>query len=97
MTAPDTRVDVRILLRDTATGEEAWHVETASAEQANDPDDNLGFYWTDGNGGCDCERSRCLHAALGRPDPNVPCGDSRIIIVEATVDGTSRQGWCEKA
>lgn len=79
--------ELRILLRDTETGAEAWHVETVSAEQAEDPDNNLGFYWTDGNGACDCERGRCLRAAIGAPDPHFPCGDTRVVIVEARIDG----------
>lgn len=83
--------DVRVLLRDTETGEEAWHEYAITQERADDPDDNEGFYWTDGNAGCDCERLRCLHAALGRPDPNIGCGSSRVIIVEATVDGVKRE------
>jgi hypothetical protein len=79
---------VRVRLRDVVTGDEAWHqYETA---HDRDPDDDEGFWWTDGNAACDCERARCLAAALGRPDPNVPCGSARIVILEATIDGAPR-------
>ena len=74
---------VRIRLRDTATGDEAEHSYDTNLALADDPDDDEGFYWTDGNASCDCERGRVLNMALGRPDPNIPCGDSRVRIMEA--------------
>jgi hypothetical protein len=87
-------VPVRVHLLDTQTGLEAWYEYQIAIDRAEDPDDNEGFWWTDGNAACDCERGRCLYSALGKPDPQVPCGDSRIRIIEATVDGKSRK-WCD--
>jgi hypothetical protein len=85
--------DVRIHLRDTETDDEAWHVYQMDDARVDDPDDPEGFWWTDGNAACDCERGRCLAVALGRPDPCIPCGDSRVVITEATVNGQSRLAW----
>jgi hypothetical protein len=79
--------ELRIVLRDTETGDEAAHIQSVDAERMADPDEPEKFYWKDGNAGCDCERARCLYAALGRPDPDIPCGDSRVVIVSATLDG----------
>jgi hypothetical protein len=92
-TDPDAVVEVRIHLRDTQTGDEAWYHFQTEASRAHDIDDPEGWYWTDGNGACDCERMRCLAAALGRPDPKIPCGDARVVIMDATVDGAPRKGW----
>ena len=77
---------VRVRLRDTKTGEEGVH--EYDAENA----DGAEFYWTDGNMACDCNRMQCLHEALGRPDPAVGCGSSRVVIVDASIDGV-RQEW----
>lgn len=85
---------VKIRFRDTQTGDEATYAYETERTAADDVDDDEGFYWTDGNGACDCERLRCLHAALGRPDPNIDCGSSRVVIVEATIDGTPRD-WVD--
>ena len=79
--------DVRILLRDIETGDEAWHIYTIESERASDPDDPEGFWWTDGNAACDCERMRCLALALNRERKEIPCGSQRVVIVQATVDG----------
>jgi len=85
--------DVRIHLRDTETGEEGWHVYQIDDARGDDPDDPEGFWWTDGNAACDCERARVLAAARGKSDPHVPCGDARVVILDATVNGVPRAGW----
>lgn len=87
--------EVRILLRDTQTGDEGWHVYEMPDERAADFDDPEGFWWTDGNAGCDCERMRCLDLALNRARRDIPCGSSRVVIVEATVSGVSRPLWAD--
>lgn len=81
---------VRIRFRDTETGEEGVHTYDITQERADDVDDDEGFFWTDGNGGCDCERARLIAASHGRPDPNIGCGSWRVVIEEATVDGKPR-------
>lgn len=87
--------EVRIRFRDRETGEEAEHVYETSRSPDDDVDDEEGFYWTDGNGACDCERLRVLLAALGRPDPRVACGSSRVVIVAATFGGHPRLSWAD--
>ena len=85
--------EVRIYLRDTETGEEAWHVYQMDDARVEDPDDPEGFWWTDGNAACDCERARCLGPPQSAaPMPHLACGDDRIVIIEATVNGHSRLG-----
>ena len=86
-------VQVRIHLLDTTTGVDAWHIYEMEASRADDPDDPEGWFWTDGNASCDCERARCLYEAIGAPDPNLPCGDDRIMVIEAIVNGERRESW----
>lgn len=86
-------VEVRIHLRDTHTNAEAWYVYQMDGVRADDSDDPEGFWWTDGNAACDCERGRCLAVALGQPDPHLPCGDDRVVILDATVNGQPRLAW----
>lgn len=86
---------VRIQFRDRETGDEAEHVYETDRTPADDVDDDEGFYWTDGNGACDCERLRVLHAALGRPDPRIDCGSTRVAIVKATFGGIERP-WVDR-
>jgi len=90
-------VTVRIHLFDTKTGLAAWHEYKMDSARADDPDDPEAFWWTNGNAGCDCERARILYAQLGKPDPNVACGNSRVCITDATVDGIRRESWCDKS
>jgi hypothetical protein len=87
--------DVRIHLRDTETGKEAWHVYQMDDARVDDPDDPEGWWWTDGNAACDCERMRVLAAAFGKPDPNIACGDTRVVIEDAIVNGQPRESWCD--
>lgn len=87
------RVEIRF--RDTETADEATHAYDTDRCQFDDVDDDEGFYWTDGNGACDCERMRVLSAALGRSDPNIACGSSRVTIVSATFDGVAMK-WADR-
>ena len=57
------------------------------------------FWWTEGNGGCDCNRSLYLNRehALGLGEcehnddvPNLPCGDT-MTLVSLTVDGQPQE------
>jgi len=77
-------------LKDTTTGEEATHEYEITPERADDPDDCEGFYWTDGNGACDCNRVQFFKGALGDTGDGALCSNGRIVIVEATVDGVTR-------
>ena len=79
---------VRVLLRDTQTGDEAWHEYDVEDRYA----DSQEFWWTDGNGACDCNRMGDLARALGREDPDLECGHDRIVIAQAEIDGVP-QDW----
>lgn len=58
--------------------------------------DGQWYWWTEGNGGCDCNRSLFLNREYGlglgeknKEDddvPNLPCGDT-IELLSLTVDG----------
>lgn len=87
---------VQIHLLDTLTGDRAWHVFTMDRDRAEDPDDPEGWYWTDGSAACDCERMRVLSSVLGRSNPDIPCGDTRVKIVAALVDKKPRPSWLDK-
>ena len=93
MTATTARV--RVLLRDTQTGDEAWEESDVEVQYL----DGQQFWWTEGNACCDCNRLTFLHRALGKEqdvtddrDP-YPCGDGRVVIVRAEVDGVEQPSW----
>lgn len=59
---------------------------------------NAVFQWTDGNGGCDCNRHLYFERALGRADSEdlwdeAVCGDELYTLVDLSVDGVSY--WSE--
>ena len=84
---------VRIRFLDTITGDVGEYRYDTERLLADDPDDDEGFYWTDGNGACDCERMRILRAVTdGGSDQDAPCGDSRVRIIEAW-RGNVRVPW----
>jgi hypothetical protein len=78
---------VVVRLREIATGREGIHRYTTDDAPDATAESCVEFYWTDGNGGCDCTRGNCLAEALGEPDPLLPCGGETIALLEATVDG----------
>lgn len=80
----------RVDFLDTETGrrasvdyDEPWWDQYGREEM----DDHLDFCWTEHNNGCDCNRGDYLARALGEPDPDLPCGSSRIAIRLTLVDG----------
>lgn len=80
-------VSCAVTLRDTVTG------RVASVKEQFESAVTAEFWWTDGNGACDCERLRQLWAAFREPDPNIPCGDDRVEIIAAAIDGVAVEGW----
>jgi hypothetical protein len=66
--------------------------------------DSEEFFWTDGNGGCDCNRSLYLnreyHLGLGRPDRSgficLPCGDT-IRLISLIIAGVEQLDALERA
>ena len=91
-----THVPVAITLR-LPDGREFTCHEDCLAEHA----DGMWYWWTEGNGGCDCNRSLSLNRAhkLGLGDPNgehcldercLPCGDT-ITLVALSVDGVEQR------
>lgn len=86
---------IRVTLRDTQTGDEGvyeYDNDTPPDPDAESPFDGDEFLWMDGNFACDCNRLLFIARALGRPDPDVTCGEDRVVIVEATIDGV-KQEW----
>ena len=84
---------LRVVLRDTVTGDEAEYAQNVPAGVDLD---TLEFVWFEGNDGCDCNRGSYLASALGKDDPRLPCGDSRVVIVSARLDdGDPLPGWSE--
>lgn len=86
---------IRVTLRDTQTGDEGvyeYDNEPDPDPAGEDPFHGDEYLWTDGNFGCDCNRLLFIARALGRPDRDVTCGDERVVIVDATIDGV-KQDW----
>jgi hypothetical protein len=73
------RVCVDVTLRRVADGVERVHVDNTGFPVAqnrtiddviDDVIDGVIFWWTEGNGGCDCNRSLSFAAAAGEPEPD---------------------------
>lgn len=45
------------------------------------------YMWSDGNYGCDCNRSLFFARAGGEPDDETQCGETAFKIVKITQDG----------
>jgi hypothetical protein len=45
------------------------------------------FYFTDGNGACDCNLSMMIRQQVDPTVPDLPCGTTRIKLVSLAVDG----------
>jgi hypothetical protein len=79
---------LRVLIRDTRDGREAWHEERHAAD--DDLEHLLRFMWTEGNYSCDCNRSLFFARALGEPErasTGYCIGEGRYVVVEATLGG----------
>lgn len=85
----DVRRRCRIGWLDTKTGKIGVYLENApGAAHVDGPDDISIWWWTDGNGGCDCNRVGLLLQVDGG---ETPCGDDRVAITRIDVleeDGT---------
>lgn len=89
-------VQVAAHLFNPETGERA--VYTHEHLVLDDPEYDLcgvvWFLWTDGNFGCDCNRSTFLERALGKIGPNefgeLVCGDGGIIVEKLVEVATGR-------
>ena len=59
------------------------HVVNQGWDEANDF-----FLWTDGNFGCDCNRSDFFAQANGEPDPeiDIDCGDGKRFLVKIVLE-----------
>jgi hypothetical protein len=44
-------------------------------------EDDITFYWTDGNGACDCNRMLEFYRQRGQPDIRRTCGDTRMTLL----------------
>lgn len=76
--------ELRVLLKDTETGKQGWYSDQFPDDY---PSDAVDYMWTEGNNACDCNRGDYLAEALDEPRPNLPCAGSRIVVLEATLDG----------
>jgi hypothetical protein len=57
------------------------------------PEDADDFWWTEGNGACDCNRGDFFARAGGEEDPDTPCGDSAYFVMKfIRADGTEIEG-----
>lgn len=90
MNTPNT-VTVRVHLKDLVTGEDAWHTYEIAPEHVESQE----FWWTDGNMCCDCARGAVLARERGKPDPNLPCTNNRVVVLEATIDGVPQPSWID--
>tara|TARA_R110000868_G_scaffold13885_2_gene64485 strand:- start:185 stop:454 length:270 start_codon:yes stop_codon:yes gene_type:complete len=72
---------VQVVLQRVSDGEQRTVVDEDS-EYA----DGAEFWWTEGNGGCDCNRGLYFERAAGRdPDNRMPCGDVAYRLVSLKI------------
>ena len=77
-------VGYSVLIRDNATREERLCPQT----EVKWTDDCDVYWWTDGNMGCDCNRSLCFARAGGATEEEawaqeIDCGDTRFTAIKA--------------
>lgn len=73
---PETTIRTRIQIRRVSDG---------TVKEGNGPDaygrtridaaEAANYWWTDGNGGCDCNRSLYFNRFGGEPDGDIRCSD----------------------
>lgn len=76
-------------LLDTLTGERAVEVRDSWGHDDDEviyDDRNILYWWTEGNGSCDCNRALALYRQYGF-DLDVECGDDRFVLERLVVDG----------
>lgn len=75
-----------VTIRRNADGETRDYQSTCPWQTYDDGTDNL-YWWTEGNGGCDCNRSMCFAQAGGEPtNIDVPCGETAYRILRFTLE-----------
>jgi hypothetical protein len=85
--APPSGYDV-IIRRASDGVERTYHMSGCEMPTARDD-----FWWSEGNGACDCNRGDFFERAGGNDDSDESCGDSRYLVVAfigsdgARVDG----------
>lgn len=79
---------VVVKLRDRRTGVEGTYAYDVDPQYV----DAQEFLWHEGNYSCDCNRLAFIAQAHGRLDPDAPCTNGWVEIVEATIDGV-KQDW----
>lgn len=57
---------------------------------SDDPDDDPLFWWTDGNGACDCNRAALFASANGEADPEQPCDETAYVATFANLSDGRR-------
>jgi hypothetical protein len=82
-------VNVRVVLRRVSTGEEVT-IENEAAWLGPPERESLEFWWTEGNGGCDCNRSLYFERAKGVGEGGLtdhPCGNEAFALTVLEADG----------
>ena len=72
-------IQIRVTIRDTATGEERTYEEDAPDWKPDDyhPGGFSDYIWREGNYSCDCNRGNFFTAANGEESRDEECGHSR--------------------
>lgn len=92
MSAPTFPIPVVVTIRRGSDGvarvsDENWTLQ----ENIDEPGAPLLFWWTEGNGGCDCNRRLFFARAAGEPDPeDYDCTDGEYRI---TITGRDGRVW----
>lgn len=75
----DRRVRIVAHIRKNETGEVRQYETDAIMELGEVAPDE--FWWSEGNAGCDCNRSLFFYRAIGEDEPEEPeCGEGRFSV-----------------
>lgn len=77
---------VKVTIRKNETGEEVDVPEPWSLPREQDDEDSIDYWWSEGNGSCDCNRYLYFERAKGASPDEAKCGDGRYGI-RVEIDG----------
>lgn len=84
----EERTPYTVRIRCNATGKVRTYSDEWLCEPTKYDEDwrtGLEFHWTDGNGGCDCNRGRFFAIAGGEEPPELDCWpEGRFTVLDAT-------------
>jgi len=87
MSKPEVTIRLRVQIRRVADGLTRTYEDNIgfTGDTRNEAREYANYWWTDGNGGCDCNRAMVFNRAADEPEDDIPCSDNlfRVKVVDA--------------